>query len=170
MANPRWKPLHVPASFNATARRHQKLLAKGNWFKKRKSPEDDEDQPEQSSSPAKRKCLSNSRYEDNILSGGSRLDTTLTVPVYERDGNMITNLDKTYQKDNNAPVQSNNGGHPDGEKRTLSQTGALMAKLQFQFHPKIVLKPTAWRSNGKVKSMALRLSTMITMCLEMMQP
>ena len=40
--------------FNATARRHQKLLAKGNWFKKRKSPEDDEDQPEQSSSLAKR--------------------------------------------------------------------------------------------------------------------
>ena len=29
---------------------------------------------------------------------------------------------ETYQKDKNAPVQSINGGHPDGEKRTLSQT------------------------------------------------
>ena len=29
--------------------------------------------------------------------------------------------DKTYQKDINAPVQSIYGGHPDGEKRTLSQ-------------------------------------------------
>ena len=98
LANPRWKPLHVPASFYATARRHQKLLAKGNWFKKRKSPEDDEDQPEQSSSPAKRKCLTNSRCEDNMLSGGSRLDTTLPVPVDERDDNMIINLDKTNRK------------------------------------------------------------------------
>ena len=30
-------------------------------------------------------------------------------------------IDKTYQKDKNAPVQSIHGGHPDGEKRTLSQ-------------------------------------------------
>ena len=33
----------------------------------------------------------------------------------------LSNLDKTYQKNINAPVQSINGGHPDGEKRTLSQ-------------------------------------------------
>jgi hypothetical protein len=54
---------------------------------------------------------------------GSRLDTTLTVPVGEREDDMLSKLDKTYQKNNNAPVQSNNGSHPDGEKRTLSQTG-----------------------------------------------
>jgi hypothetical protein len=65
LTNPRWKPLHVPTSFNATARRHQKLLAKGNWFKKRKSSEDEEDQPEQSSSPAERRCLSVSRNGEN---------------------------------------------------------------------------------------------------------
>ena len=35
--------------------------------------------------------------------------------------NWLSNIDKTYQKDKNAPVQSINGGHPDGEKRTLSQ-------------------------------------------------
>ena len=58
-----------------------------------------------------------------IRSRGSRLDTTLTVPVGEREDNMLSKLDKTYQKNNNAPVQSNNGSQPDGEKRTLSQTG-----------------------------------------------
>ena len=39
-----------------------------------------------------------------ILPGGSRLDTTLAVPVGERDGNMLSNwlsnIDKPYQKDN----------------------------------------------------------------------
>ena len=47
------------------------------------------------------------------------------VPVGKRDGNLLSNwlinIDKTYQKDKNASVQSINGGHPDGEKRTLSQ-------------------------------------------------
>ena len=36
---------------------------------------------------------------------------------------MSHRIDKTYQKNKNAPVQSINGGHPDGEKRTLSQIG-----------------------------------------------
>ena len=35
---------------------------------------------------------------DDILSGGSRLDTTLTVPVGEKEDSSISNLDKTYQK------------------------------------------------------------------------
>ena len=32
--NPRWKPLHQPASFNAQARRRTRLLGKSNWFKR----------------------------------------------------------------------------------------------------------------------------------------
>jgi hypothetical protein len=41
--------------------------------------------------------------------------------VHAQTGSESNNLDKTYQKNNNAPVQSIYGGHPDGEKRTLSQ-------------------------------------------------
>ena len=32
--NPRWKPLHQTASFNAQARRRTKLIGKSNWFKR----------------------------------------------------------------------------------------------------------------------------------------
>ena len=57
--------------------------------------------------------------QSHKLPVGSRLDTTLAVPVGEGEGNIV--LDKTYQKDINATVQSIYGGHPDGVKRTLSQ-------------------------------------------------
>jgi hypothetical protein len=44
------------------------------------------------------------------ISRGSRLDKTLAVPVGKRDGN--GEIDKTYPKDKNAPVQSIFVGHP----------------------------------------------------------
>jgi hypothetical protein len=36
-------------------------------------------------------------WKEDILSGGCRLDTTLTVPVGEREDGMLSKLDKTYK-------------------------------------------------------------------------
>lgn len=33
--DPKWKPIHVPASFKSRERRISKLLVKTNWFKSR---------------------------------------------------------------------------------------------------------------------------------------
>ena len=51
-SNPKWKPLHQGAKFDASGRRKRKLLAKKNWFKKRK---EDDDPPAEDRSPAKRR-------------------------------------------------------------------------------------------------------------------
>ena len=51
-SNPKWKPLHQGAKFDASGRRKRKLLAKKNWFKKRK---EDDDPPAEDRLPAKRK-------------------------------------------------------------------------------------------------------------------
>ena len=61
--NPRWKPLHMAGKFNSRNRRMAKLKSKCNWYKGRQEvgPPAMEDRP------------------TGILSGGSRLDTTLTV-------------------------------------------------------------------------------------------
>jgi hypothetical protein len=45
VGNKKWRPLHESASFNAGNRRAKKLLAKANWFK-RKKDEDDNDSVE----------------------------------------------------------------------------------------------------------------------------
>ena len=45
----------------------------------------------------------------------------MTAQTASQRNNVNTPI-KSYQKDKNASVQSINGGHPDGEKRTLSQT------------------------------------------------
>jgi hypothetical protein len=39
----------------------------------------------------------------------------------EKNNDNISNVDQTYLKNINAPVQSIQGGHPEGEKRTMSQ-------------------------------------------------
>ena len=41
--NPKWRPLHEGANFNAGSRRTKKMLAKNNWFKKKKDDEDREE-------------------------------------------------------------------------------------------------------------------------------
>ena len=38
-SNPRWKPLHVPGSWNASSRRMAKQKSKGNWFKGKQQEE-----------------------------------------------------------------------------------------------------------------------------------
>ena len=41
-SNPKWKPLHEGANFNATGRRHKKIVSKSNWFKRRGSSKEEE--------------------------------------------------------------------------------------------------------------------------------
>ena len=50
-SNPKWKPLHQDAKFNTTGRKRKKMLAKKNWFKKRKEIDE---HPDEVRSPAKR--------------------------------------------------------------------------------------------------------------------
>ena len=40
--NPKWKPLHEGATFNSTGKKHKKILAKSNWFKRSGNNQDDE--------------------------------------------------------------------------------------------------------------------------------
>jgi hypothetical protein len=120
--NPRWKPLHMAAGWNAKNRRIAKQRAKTSWYKGKSEV----DPPANTSTHLEEASIHEEETgadENHILPGGSRQDTTLAVPVGERDGNGV--FDKTYQKDKNASVQSIHGGHPDGEKRTLSQITIL---------------------------------------------
>ena len=41
VTNPKWHPLHPPASFNISARRRKKILDKNKWFKKTADNDDD---------------------------------------------------------------------------------------------------------------------------------
>ena len=41
-SNPKWKPLHEGANFNATGRRNKKIVSKSNWFKRGGSDQDEE--------------------------------------------------------------------------------------------------------------------------------
>ena len=47
VTNPKWQPLHPPASFNIQARRKKKILEKNNWFKKTSSLEEVKNNDEQ---------------------------------------------------------------------------------------------------------------------------
>jgi hypothetical protein len=49
VTNPKWQPLHPPATFNIQARRKKKLLEKNTWFKQT-SRQEDQDQAEENSS------------------------------------------------------------------------------------------------------------------------
>ena len=50
VTNPKWQPLHPPASFNIQARRKKKILEKNNWFKKTSSHEEEKTDAEQTPS------------------------------------------------------------------------------------------------------------------------
>ena len=55
---------------------------------------------------------------------GAHREGVLHVQVQgegEINNDNLSNVDKTYLKNINAPVQSIQGGHPEGEKRTMSQ-------------------------------------------------
>ena len=78
--NPKWKPLHQGAKYNTTGRRTKKMLAKTNWFKKRKA--EDEDVDPQASPPKRGRNVSDQEEDDTPSGMGSRQDTTsLGVPV-----------------------------------------------------------------------------------------
>ena len=47
VTNPKWQPLHPPATFNIQARRKKKVLEKSTWFKQ-SSRQEDHDQAESS--------------------------------------------------------------------------------------------------------------------------
>ena len=61
----------------------------------------------------------------NILSSHSQERSSVTAQTASQRNNLSisesNSIVKSYQKDKNASVQSINGGHPDGVKRTLSQ-------------------------------------------------
>ena len=69
-ASPKWKPLHQGAKFNAGGRRIKKMLAKKNWFRKRKASEDPEAAPKEES-PAKRRREARSESPKTINASGT---------------------------------------------------------------------------------------------------
>ena len=76
--HPKWKPLHQGAKFNAEGRKRKKMLAKVNWFKKRKSSE------EEGESPAKRKRATEPMGEQ-VLHGNERAEPE----QYDQDGREV---------------------------------------------------------------------------------
>ena len=75
VTNPKWQPLHPPASYNIQGRRRKKILEKSNWFKKTSSLEEEEIQPEGRSVPNH-----SSQQEDHAGTGG-RSQTSGTTRV-----------------------------------------------------------------------------------------
>ena len=97
MTNPRWKPLHLSAGWNPKNRRVAKLRAKNNWYRGKtevEHPSSPQQEQKSSKFSIHKGDLSNYQEEhsiqqeeqveqSHILPGGSRLDTTLAVPVGE---------------------------------------------------------------------------------------
>ena len=95
--NPKWQPLHPPASFNIQARRKKKILEKNNWFKKSSSLEEEKNNAEQ---------IPYSQEEDSQHAGG---ETSLPSSQQEHQtvGKSLVNLGQGKESTINFPTKSN---------------------------------------------------------------
>ena len=64
--NPKWRPLHEGAGYNAKARRIKKMTAKTSWFKRSRDKEEEE-----GGSPSKRRKREPNQTDRKVRRGGS---------------------------------------------------------------------------------------------------